>query len=275
VEEPLTGRRAREKEPSVTGAPENILDLFRLDGRVAVVTGASSGLGAGFAVALAQAGADLVLGARRADRLAQVAARVEATGRRVVVHATDVTRPEDCAALVDAGMAQLGRVDVLVNNAGIGTAVPASREAPDEFRGVVDVNLMGAYWMAQACARVMQPGSSIVNIASVLGLMKSYAPQAAYAASKAAVIGLTRDLSQQWSGRRGIRVNALAPGYFVSEMTAEIPADQLAAFIQQTSPLKRLGLQHELDAALVFLASPASSYVTGSTLAVDGGMSGH
>lgn len=252
-----------------------VLDLFRLDGRVAVVTGASSGLGAGFAVALAHAGADIVLGARRADRLAQTAKAVEATGRRVLVVATDVTKPDDCTALAGAAVDEFGRLDVLINNAGVGTAIPALRETPEEFRRVVEVNLEGAYWMAQACARTMQPGSSIVNIASTLGLIVSYAPQAAYAATKAGLIGLTRDLSQQWAGRRGIRVNAIAPGYFASEMTTGIPADQLAAFISSRSPLGRLGQQHELDAAVLFLASPASSYVTGSTLAIDGGMSGH
>jgi NAD(P)-dependent dehydrogenase (short-subunit alcohol dehydrogenase family) len=254
---------------------ENILDLFRLDGRVAVVTGASSGLGAGFAVALAQAGADVVLAARRADRLRDVAQAVAATGQRAITVATDVSDPEQCAALAEAGMDAFGRIDILINNAGIGTAVPALKERPDDFRRVIDVNLNGAYWAAQACGRAMKPGSSIVNIASVLGIIKSYMPQAAYAASKAGLIGLTRDLAQQWSGRRGIRVNALAPGYFASEMTADIPEEQLMGFLRQTSPLGRLGVQHELDAAVVFLASPASEYITGVTLAVDGGMSGH
>ncbi|MCW2890143.1 MAG: short-chain dehydrogenase/reductase [Streptosporangiaceae bacterium] len=254
---------------------ENILDLFRLDGRVAVVTGASSGLGAGFAVALAQAGADVVLAARRADRLRDVAQAVGATGQRAITVATDVSDPEQCAALAEAGMDAFGRIDILINNAGIGTAVPALKERPDDFRRVIDVNLNGAYWAAQACGRAMKPGSSIVNIASVLGIIKSYMPQAAYAASKAGLIGLTRDLAQQWSGRRGIRVNALAPGYFASEMTADIPEEQLMGFLRQTSPLGRLGVQHELDAAVVFLASPASEYITGVTLAVDGGMSGH
>jgi NAD(P)-dependent dehydrogenase (short-subunit alcohol dehydrogenase family) len=172
-------------------------------------------------------------------------------------------------------MSEFGRLDILVNNAGVGTAVPALRETPEQFRDVVDVNLLGTYWMAQAAARVMEPGSSVVNIASVLGLIKSYAPQAAYSASKAAVMGLTRDLSQQWSGRKGIRVNAIAPGYFESEMTAAIPGDTLNEFVNQTSTLKRLGRQHELDAAVIFLASDASSYITGITLPVDGGMSGH
>jgi NAD(P)-dependent dehydrogenase (short-subunit alcohol dehydrogenase family) len=252
-----------------------VLDLFRLDGQVAVITGASSGLGAGFARALAQAGADLVLGARRADRLSAVAQQVRDLGRRATAVATDVSDPAQCEALAEAAIAEFGRIDVLVNNAGVGTAVPALKEQPEDFRRVVDLNLNGAYWAAQACGRRMGPGSSIVNVASVLGLVKSYAPQAAYAASKAGLIGLTRDLAQQWSGRRGIRVNAVAPGYFASEMTAEIPEDQLLTFIRQTSPLGRLGLQHELDAAVIFLASPAASYITGITLAVDGGMSGH
>ena len=251
------------------------VDLFRLDGKTAVITGASSGLGAGFAVALAQAGADVVLAARRTDKLAAVAEEVRATGRRVVAIATDVTDPEQCETMVRSGMEAFGRIDVLVNNAGVGTAVPALRERPEEFRQVIELNLNGAFWAAQACARIMEPGSSIVNVASTLGFITSYAPQAAYSASKAGLMGLTRDLSAQWSGRRGIRVNAVAPGYFASEMTAKVPAELLMDFIATRSPLGRLGLQHELDAAVLFLACPASSYITGSTLAVDGGMSGH
>ena len=124
-------------------------------------------------------------------------------------------------------MAEFGRVDILVNNAGIGTAVPATRETPEQFRQVIDVNLNGCYWMAQACGRVMQPGSSIVNISSILGLTTAGLPQAAYAASKAGLIGLTRDLAQQWTGRKGIRVNALAPGFFASEMTDSYPEGYL------------------------------------------------
>jgi NAD(P)-dependent dehydrogenase (short-subunit alcohol dehydrogenase family) len=251
-----------------------LLDLFRLDGKVAVVTGASSGLGAGFAVALAEVGADVVLGARRADRLDKVSAEVVTTGQRALPVVTDVSDPAQCATLVDKAMSQFGKVDVLINNAGVGYAMPALKEHPDVFGHIVDVNLHGAYWMAQACARVMQPGSSIVNVSSVLGLIKPFAPQAAYAASKAGLIGLTRDLSQQWAGRRGIRVNAVAPGYFATDMTADIPEAMLTDILQ-SSPLARVGEQRELDAAIVFLASPASSYITGSTLAVDGGMSGH
>jgi NAD(P)-dependent dehydrogenase (short-subunit alcohol dehydrogenase family) len=252
-----------------------VLDRFALTDKVAIVTGASSGLGAGFAVALAQAGANVVLAARRADRLQRIAAAVQGAGRAALCVQTDVTDPDACARLVDATTAKFGRVDILVNNAGVGAAVPALKETPEQFRGVIDVNLMGAYWMSQAAARVMQPGASIVNIASVLGLVKSYSPQAAYSASKAGLIGLTRDLSQQWSGRKGIRVNAVAPGYFASELTAQVPEGPLNQFIQHTSTLGRFGEQVELDGAVVFLASPAASYITGVTLAVDGGMTGH
>ena len=253
----------------------SILDRFSLSGKIALVTGASSGLGAGFAVALAEAGADVVLAARRRDRLGATCREIEQLGRAALAVQTDVTDPAQCRAAVEAAVGRFGRLDVLVNNAGLGTAVPALRETPEQFREVIDVNLMGAYWMAQAAAQVMPPGSSIVNIASLLGLVKSFLPQAAYAASKAGLIGLTRDLNQQWSGRRGIRVNAVAPGYFRSEMTEPLPRDKLDAFIASTSTLGRMGEQHELDTVVVFLASPASSYIAGVTLAVDGGMSGH
>ena len=167
-------------------------------------------------------------------------------------------------------MKDLGRVDVLVNNAGVGTAVPASKESPDDFRKVIDVNLNGCYWMAQRAGKVMEPGSSIINISSVLGLTTGGLPQAAYSASKAGLIGLTRDLAQQWTGRKGIRVNALAPGWFESEMS-----DQLGEEHMQRQLVRiiagRIGDPEELAAALIFLASDAGGYVTGQTLAVDGG----
>jgi NAD(P)-dependent dehydrogenase (short-subunit alcohol dehydrogenase family) len=247
-----------------------ILDLFRLDDRVAIVTGASSGLGVAFAKALAEAGADVALGARRADRLKETAELVEAAGRAALAVPTDVTRPEDCQRLVAAAMERFGRVDILVNNAGVGTAVPALRETPEEFRQVIDLNVNGCYWMAQACGRVMEPGSAIVNISSVLGLTTASLPQAAYSASKAALVGLTRDLAQQWTFRRGIRVNALAPGYFESEMTDAFQP----GYIESIKPrilAGRMGEPQELAAALLLLVSDAGGYVTGVTLPVDGG----
>ncbi|HZH21515.1 MAG TPA: SDR family oxidoreductase, partial [Geodermatophilus sp.] len=198
-------------------------------------------------------------------------AAVEAAGRRAITVRTDVASPEDCQDLVDATVAEFGRVDVLVNNAGIGTAVPATRETPEQFRSVIDVNLNGCYWMAQACARVMQPGSSIVNISSILGLTTAGLPQAAYAASKAGLIGLTRDLAQQWTGRKGIRVNALAPGFFASEMTDQYPEGYLEQQMGRVL-VGRAGDPMELAAALVFLVSDAGGYVTGTTLPVEGGL---
>lgn len=248
----------------------SVLDKFRLDDKVVIVTGASSGLGVAFAQACAEAGADVVLAARRTDKLQDTADLVRAAGRRALTVATDVSSPEQCQAMVDAAIAEFGRVDVLVNNAGIGTAVPATRETPEQFQSVIDINLGGSYWCAQACGRVMQPGSSIVNISSILGLTTAQLPQAAYAASKAAIIGLTRDLAQQWGPRKGIRVNSLAPGFFKSEMTDGYKDGYLDSQAPRIA-LGRTGDPAELAASLVWLASDAGGYVTGQTIAVDGG----
>ena len=247
-----------------------VLDRFKLDGKVAVVTGASSGLGVAFAQALAEAGADLVLGARREDRMAETGALVTSAGRKWVALKTDVTKPEDCAALIGLAIETYGRVDILVNNAGVGTAVPSTRETPEDFRSVLDTNLMGCYWMAQEFARQNVGGGSIVNISSVLGMRTGGLPQAAYSSSKAALIGLTRDLAAQWTARKGIRVNALAPGFFPSEMSDHLPAETIE-LVKKLTPAGRLGDPMELAATLVWLVSDAASYVTGTTIPVDGG----
>jgi NAD(P)-dependent dehydrogenase (short-subunit alcohol dehydrogenase family) len=249
-----------------------ILDEFRLTGQVAIVTGASSGLGVAFSRALAEAGASVVLAARRTDRLADVAASIEAEGGRAVGVQVDVADPASCTTLADAALMEFGRIDILVNNAGVGTAYPASRETPEQFREVVDVNLGGSYWMAQACGRHMQPGSSIVNISSVLALTTAGLPQAAYTASKAALLGLTRDLASQWTGRKGIRVNAIAPGYFPTEMTDQYVPGYLDS-VRSRMLIPRLGRLEECAATLVWLVSPAGGYVTGQTIVVDGGVS--
>jgi NAD(P)-dependent dehydrogenase (short-subunit alcohol dehydrogenase family) len=248
-----------------------ILDCFRLDDRVAVITGASSGLGVVFAEVLAEAGADVALGARRVERLGQTCEQVRRLGRRAVAIGTNVAKPEDCQALVAGAMDEYGRVDILINNAGVGTAYPATRETPEQFRQVIEINLNGCYWMAQACGRVMKPGSSIINISSVLGITTAGMPQAAYASSKAGLIGMTRDLAQQWTGRKGIRVNALAPGFFTSEMTDQYPEDYLKHMLPRVV-VGRHGHPRELAAAAVFLASDAASFITGIVLPVDGGL---
>lgn len=250
----------------------NVLSRFLLTDRVAVVTGASSGLGVSAAVGLAEAGADVVVVARRADRLAETKRDVEEAGRRCVVVAGDVGNPDTATETVEAAMDAFGHVDILLNNAGIGTAVPATKETPDEFRRVIRINLEGAYWMAQACGRVMKPGSSIINVGSVLGQTTAGLPQAAYASSKAALIGLTRDLAVQWTARKGIRVNAVAPGFFATEMTDQYPDGYMESLLEARVPAGRKGEPEEFVATVIFLASQAASYITGVTLPVDGGL---
>lgn len=250
---------------------------FGLDGRVAVVTGASSGLGAHFAVVLARAGADVVVAARRAEMLADVAAEVEAAGRRCLAVPTDVTDAAACSALVDAAVAELGGVHVLVNNAGAGYGGRSERDDPARAARLFEVNLLGAYQMAVAAGRAMiaGEGGAIVNVSSALALATTDVPQAAYSASKAGLLGMTRDLARQWA-RHGIRVNALAPGFFDSEMTAPLLAHERgAASVHAATPLGRVGRLDELDGPLLLLASDAGSYITGSTLGVDGGMAMH
>ncbi len=246
--------------------------LFGLDGRVAVVTGASSGLGDRFARVLHGAGATVVVAARRAERLEALAADL---GGRVVVVPADLTVAADRERLIEAAFDVAGRIDVLVNNAGYGVPSPAESESIDRFEQTMDINVTAPFHLAQMAGRhMLAAGSgSIVNIASVLGLAAS-APikEVSYCASKGAVVNLTRQLGCEW-GRKGVRVNAIAPGWFPSEMTqAEMFDDEGGqSFIVRNTPMGRAGELAELDGALLYLAGDASTYVTGHILAVDGG----
>lgn len=244
---------------------------LRLDGRVVLVTGASSGLGEQFARALDASGARLALVARREDRLHELCDEL-ADALAVPLDLTERGAP---AVAVAATLRQFGRIDGLVNNAGIANVVPALREDPDDFRRVLEVNLVVPFVLAQAVAQSMRgsSGGSIVNVASVVGL-RSFrpVPEASYTASKAGLIGLTRELATQWA-RYGIRVNAIAPGGFRSEMTGDAFDDQgpLGEFVRQTVPMERSGQPGEIDALLRVLLHPSTSYVTGQVIAVDGG----
>lgn len=250
--------------------PVPVADLFRLDGRAAIVTGASGGLGERFARVLHAAGADVVIAARRTERLHQLANELDGA----LVVRCDVSNDDDLAVLVEQTIDAFGRIDVLVNNAGIGTPIAAEDEELSHFRQVVDVNLTALFALSQLVGRQMieQGHGSIINIASILGLVAS-APikQASYAATKGAVVNLTRELAVQWA-RKGVRVNAIAPGWFPSDMTAEMfEAGPSQDFLRRNAPMGRGGEAHELDGALLFLAGSASTYVTGHILAVDGG----
>lgn len=251
-------------------APRNT-DAFDLHGRVAIVTGATAGLGRRFAEVLHAAGASVVVTGRRADRLSELADRLE----RVVAAPADVSDPSGRESVVRVALEAFGRVDVLVNNAGVsGPPVPSEEMPPERWDTTLAVNLTGLFEMARVVgARMLEQGSgTIVNIASVFGLVAN-APvtDAAYAATKGAVVNLTRALAVEWAAS-GVRVNAVAPGWFPSEMTADMVDDESSQrYIRRFCPMQRMGRTDELDGALLFLASDASSYCTGQTLAVDGG----
>lgn len=249
----------------------DLLPSFRLDDRVVLLTGASSGLGERFARVLDAAGAKLVLAARRADRLEALASSLNDA---VAVRA-DLTVPGEAAQLVEAAMDRHGRVDVVVNNAGISRVLPAIEDDVDEFRRELEVDLVAPYELARLVARRLiaeKRTGSIVNVGSVLGHVGGGRLRVpGYAAAKGGLHNLTRELASQWA-RRGIRVNAIAPGWFETEMNTEMfDNDAGRSYITDGTPMGRPGQAHELDGALLFLASDASSFVTGHVLFVDGG----
>jgi NAD(P)-dependent dehydrogenase (short-subunit alcohol dehydrogenase family) len=246
------------------------LDRFRLDGQVTIVTGASSGLGAHFARVLHAVGADVVLTARRSDRLHTLAR--DLPGASVLV--ADMADDADRERLVADVLERFGRVDVLVNNAGVGGTVAVEDEEVDRFRTSMEVNVTALWHLSKLCAPSMIASGSgaIVNVASMLGHVGSTpVKQAHYCASKGAVVNLTRELSLQWA-RKGVRVNALCPGWFPSEMTDGMDTDEASQrFISANSPIPRMGELTELDGALLLLASSAGTFMTGQSIIVDGG----
>jgi NAD(P)-dependent dehydrogenase (short-subunit alcohol dehydrogenase family) len=253
----------------------SLADVFGLEGRGAIVTGASSGLGVEFAEALAIAGANVAIVARRADRLEAVAERLATYGRKIAPVAADL---EDLASIPDVVARcekTIGPIDILVNNAGRQDPVRAEKTTPEQWTALLDLNLTAGFRLAQEVARrcfARSAAGRIVNVGSIFGVAASPMPgYAAYAASKGAITALTRQLAIEW-GPRGITVNTLAPGFFPTELNARsFEKPGIRDRVEQSVPLGRLGRPGELTAALLFLVSPVASYVTGSTVLVDGG----
>jgi gluconate 5-dehydrogenase len=251
----------------------SLQELFTLDGRAAIVTGGSRGLGLEIAEGLAEAGASLMLCARRDEWLAPAVDALRARGVRVEGLVCDVSKPADVQAVVDRTIEAYGKVDILVNNAGVTWGARPEDLPLDKWQKVIDINLTGAFLFSQAAGRDMLKHGfgRIINIASIAGLHASVnGPHyAAYSASKAGLMGLTRELAASW-GRQGIRVNAIAPGFFHSRL-ADAAIPQAEPGIKAYSPIPRVGEAGELKGVAVFLAADASNYITGQTIVVDGG----
>jgi gluconate 5-dehydrogenase len=253
---------------------KNVKDLFDLTGKTAIVTGGSRGIGKEMATGLAEAGANLMLCARRTEWLDETVEEFSANNYTVAGKTCDVAKAEEVASVVQATVEAFGSVDILINNAGTSWGAMPEDMPLERWQQVIDVNLTGCFLFAQAAGRQMlkQGSGSIVNIASIAGISSSANGPfyAGYVASKAGLIGLTRELAASW-GRKGIRVNAIAPGFFHSRL-ADAVIDIYERSIQENNVIPRIGKEGELKGVAVFLASDASSYITGQTIVVDGGM---
>ena len=253
----------------------SLLEMFDLTGHVAVVTGASRGLGVSFARGLAKAGCDLVIAARDVEQLKDVAADLAQFGRRVVPVEADIRQRADVEATMARTVEEFGKIDVLVNNAGISAVADAEAMTDDEWQSVIDTNLTGLFTCAQQAARRMlsQGRGKIINIASMYGISaSSYVSQVSYVASKAGVLGLTRELAVEWAPK-GLHVVALAPGFFRSDQTvwAFEENKELGEKLLAKVPMGRMGKLEELEGTIVYLASDASGYMNGQALVLDGG----
>lgn len=247
--------------------------IFSVDGRVAVVAGASSGLGARFSKVLAGRGAKVVMGARREDRLSTLVEEISDAGGHAIARSCDVTDQDSVDLLAEAAVEEFGRLDLMIACAGIAPLQEEDPEPAESFRRVLDVNATGAYLCAAAAYRRMREGGgSIVLISSISGLVAGDGPDTpSYTASKGALVNLARELGTRWADS-GVRVNTIAPGWFRTEMTeGDLDTVEGRDFVESRTPMGRIGAEHELDGALIYLCSDASSYVTGQTLVVDGG----